>query len=161
MGLHPTGMVRLKLLGQPSLAAILLFSGALIGCGATVRLYDGPERQRAEVAVIDGYATSAWAVLRYQELRPERVDDKYLSPCNEIQLLPGSHKLKVKYEDHISSPGGQFVCTKYAEFQADLKAGQGYELDFENKESALTIWLAEKGSKQRVGEGTTRSCEVF
>jgi hypothetical protein len=111
--------------------AIAMASGLLAGCASSAafppppalsaKAYDGPVRPEVEVAtvfILDGRP-------RYESGYICQVDDKPVTPpggcASVVYLLPGSHRLAIRYQSHIEVGEGQTSIT--------VEAGKLYQLN--------------------------------
>ena len=106
---------------------------ALLGCGQTQRLYDGPKRDADEVAVLRNGET---VFVRYVDGREVAVEEGATSWLGrDYHLLPGRHRVEV-LEETASVSGSPLTGSTIYQTRAynlwtlrhDFKGGERYEL---------------------------------
>ena len=102
-----------------------------VGCGQTMVAYPGPRRPAAEVVMVEGRTSELLSILGPRiTTRVTAVDDQPVIPnTNDVELLPGLHKLTLIFEETWG--GGQFTFTHHGSPQVvnvRVAAGRRYKL---------------------------------
>ena len=120
---------RLKVLERAAIVSLAaLFA---VGCGQTMVAYPGPRRSAAEVAVVESPTSERSSLLGpLVTTRVAAVDNQRVVPnTNEIELLPGLHKLTLVFEETWG--GGRFTFTYHGSphvVDVRVVAGRKYKL---------------------------------
>ncbi|MFO8025236.1 DUF2057 family protein [Thiohalophilus sp.] len=116
------------------LSLLLAASLLLTACAPTgpVKFYNGPEKPLSEIALVKVPGPITTLAIDGRDIRaPSREEGFY-----ELHLSPGQHTLHFKYELYWGSPdAGMLIKSRPTEVQAHFKAGQVYELRYDEPES--------------------------
>lgn len=120
-------------------ATLMLISLILVlsACaGNPVRkLYEGEERPQSEIAVVR--VPIELEIMRINGERIEGLNTLFSPEHKDLHLLPGEYRILAYYKDlwELSGDGHDVVKTDPALFVVNAKAGQTYELGFEEPQS--------------------------
>jgi hypothetical protein len=114
---------------------------AVTGCATTVmRLYDGPPRDRAEIATLAEHRGPLGSAVQIVSVDGMRVDRRAVNAL-ALELLPGPHVLKVEY--HLDAGGYRVDSMEAVEVRFVALAGHAYELRSEHgKLGSASTWTA-------------------
>jgi uncharacterized protein YccT (UPF0319 family) len=95
------------------------------------KLYEGEQRPRSEIAVVR--VPIELEVMRINGERIEGLNTLFSPQHKDLHLLPGEYRILAYYKDlwELSGDGHDVVKTDPALFVVNAKAGQTYELGFE------------------------------
>jgi hypothetical protein len=137
-----------------ALVAVVLATVLAPGCCPAVRrLYDGPARPDAEVAVI----RAAQASLGIDSVDGQGTICFPDTPASEVRVLPGQHRVQARWSDPSVSLGPGHFAVAHLEFEA--LGGHGYRIVPEPLSDQVSFRVEDEATG-RVVAGATATRET-
>jgi hypothetical protein len=138
----------------PASRDIAIWALVYAACAASPQLYEGPARDRSEIAVLSRQAGGDG------DLRVFRIDQTHAGGY-EWHLLPGPHRVWVELVQFGSAMNTTFKAWSYCALEFDAEAGGSYRILSENdqemvgRDTAVTLGVRiVDGAGQLVGSPT-------
>jgi len=122
---------------QRTIVIIIVFSSFLTGCATPyTKVYGGPELPSSEIAKIEAYESGRGLFHTPDWVLINSVDGKDVGGVHKIQVLPGTHRLLVRYQFETVGLLPYLLSEKLSprsekELVLEANAGHEYIIKFE------------------------------